>query len=120
MSEPEKIDNIPNILGTLDILGAILRPRATWNNFVHHCIFNNNSHLKHLPGGFFISGTQIDIYMGRTSELTNHETLKQEAAMKAREKLQIILKSLIPVSVYFGFIAIPLILYSVPNSVPMA
>ena len=29
MSEPEKIDNIPNILGTLDILGAILRPRAT-------------------------------------------------------------------------------------------
>ena len=40
--------------------------------------------------------------------------------MKASERIQIIFKSLIPVAVYFGFIAIPFILYSVPNSVPMA
>ena len=40
--------------------------------------------------------------------------------MKASEKVQIVLKSLIPVGIYFGFIAIPLILYSVPNSVPAA
>ena len=120
MSEPEGIDNIPNILGISNILGAVLRPRAIWNNFSHHGILNNNSHLEHLPGGFFISGTQVDIYMGRTNELTNHETLNQEAAMKASERMQIIFKSLIPVVVYFGFIAIPLILYSVPNSVPMA
>jgi len=61
----------------------------------------------------FISGTQLVIYMGRTSELTNHQPLQQEATMKASDKIQVILKSLIPVAVYFGFITFAFVLNSV-------
>ena len=106
-------------MGNPKILGYFIAFQAVWIDIWQSLNCNNISHLEYLPGGFFISGTQLDIYMCRTNELTSHEPLNQEEAMKAREKINLLTKALIPVAIYFGFITIPLFLNSV-SSGPIA
>ena len=94
-------------------MGFFLLFQRVCSNNIYPAKCNNISHLEHFPDVFFVSGTQLDIYLGRTNELTHHQSPNQEAAMTNRERVQILSRTLISVAVYLGFISLPMIFFSI-------